>query len=638
MEQLIMRPSELSTVGHDDRTPDDPTRRQGAVIPGEPALVLDRYRLSRRLGAGGFGIVWWARDEHLERDVAVKIVPREKIVDDRFEREARAAARLTHPAIVTLYEAAIDEHGAYLVSELVVGATLDQLLAAGRLSDREIVAIGVTLCHALAHAHWRGIVHRDVKPSNILVPERPCSSAQIAKLTDFGVARVLDGDVPGGPSGDPVTRAGDVIGTAAYMAPEQAAGREVGAAADLFSLAVVIYEGLSGVNPLGTGRATNPARALGAQLVPLRRQRRGLPLGLTEGIDLALAPQPRERGSLDQLRETMAAALGQLDDTPGVVTSAWRARGADRARREDGASRQADRFPGHDDRRAERLAPHDLDRQAHPAWLARGFSGVAAGALSAWLASHVLTGATHISAVAGLLGALLVLAMARTGWLVIIAGFALATTLQHHPGAALVIVIGGTVPIALAPLAPRIWPLGVGGPALGVLGLACAWPAVAGRAPRAARRGALGCIGWVWLALASALSGTDLYLRTASIRPAPDAWTASLHQTIVHVLVPLVSARTLAPAAVWALAAVVLPWLIRRRSLRIDALRVVVWAGALVYATGAVGEASHGSPVAPTLGAVLAGAGGGVVVALLPSLRGLWRTRRTVRGPAAGVA
>ena len=117
--------------------------------------MLDRYRLHRRLGAGAFGTVWLARDERLDREVAVKIVPRERIVGGRFEREARAAARLSHPGIVTLYEAAADDDGAYLVSELVRGATLDELLATGRLSDRDIVAIGIALCDALAHAHAR---------------------------------------------------------------------------------------------------------------------------------------------------------------------------------------------------------------------------------------------------------------------------------------------------------------------------------------------------------------------------------------------------------------------------------------------------------------------------------------------------
>src|ERR1035441_4647378 len=115
-------------------------RTDGASQAASQApLVLDRYRLHRRLGAGGFGTVWLARDERLDREVAVKIVPRARVVGGRLEREARATARLTHPGIVTLYEAAVDDEGAYLVSELVRGCTLDALLADGRLSDRDVI-------------------------------------------------------------------------------------------------------------------------------------------------------------------------------------------------------------------------------------------------------------------------------------------------------------------------------------------------------------------------------------------------------------------------------------------------------------------------------------------------------------------
>src|SRR5579862_7715510 len=162
-----MRSSEPSTA----RTRTLATRHLAREAPPAP-VVLGRYRLQRRLGAGAFGTVWLARDERLEREVAVKILPRERVIGGRFEREARAAARLSHPAIVTLYEAAVDDEGAYLVSELVRGRTLDALLEQGRLSDREILEVGVALCDALAHAHAQGVIHRDVKPSNVLVPSR----------------------------------------------------------------------------------------------------------------------------------------------------------------------------------------------------------------------------------------------------------------------------------------------------------------------------------------------------------------------------------------------------------------------------------------------------------------------------------
>ncbi len=280
--------------------------------------MLDRYRLRRRLGTGGFATVWLARDERLDRDVAIKILPRERVVGGRFEREARAAARLAHPGIVTLYEAAVDDEGAYLVSELVHGATLDQMLTDGLLSDRDVVQVGIAMCDALSHAHAHGVIHRDVKPSNVLIPEVPTSPAGLARLTDFGVARVA--------GGDSLTITGDVIGTAAYMAPEQAQGLPAGASADLFSLALVVYEGLTGVNPVRMGAAGQSARRLGMHLPPLRRQRRDLPRELGQAIDLALRPRPGERGRIEELRVGLATVAGRVRDDPGVVAEPWRPR------------------------------------------------------------------------------------------------------------------------------------------------------------------------------------------------------------------------------------------------------------------------------------------------------------------------
>src|SRR3954454_2344778 len=147
----------------------------GAVADGPDggggALVLDRYRLLRRLGAGGFGVVWLAHDERLDRAVAVKrIATHDAAAGTRAEREAKAAARLAHPGIVALYESGRDDGAVYLVSELVRGRTLGELMDDGALSDRDVLRVGVALCEALAHAHGRGVVHRDVKPGNVMVP------------------------------------------------------------------------------------------------------------------------------------------------------------------------------------------------------------------------------------------------------------------------------------------------------------------------------------------------------------------------------------------------------------------------------------------------------------------------------------
>lgn len=224
-------------------------RGEGPRPPDAAPLVLERYRLLRQLGAGAFGTVWLAHDERLARDVAVKAIALDH-ASGRAEQEARAAARLAHPAIVTLYEAGTEDGSTYLVTELVRGGTLAELLAEGALSDRDVAEVGIALCQGLAHAHAQGVVHRDVKPSNVLVPDAPHAGGPVAKLTDFGVARIVEGA-----GGDALTRTGDVVGTLAYMAPEQAEGREAGAPADLYAAALVLYEALSGVNPIRGGTA-----------------------------------------------------------------------------------------------------------------------------------------------------------------------------------------------------------------------------------------------------------------------------------------------------------------------------------------------------------------------------------------------
>jgi len=155
------------------------------VAPAVQQRVLDRYRLVRRLGSGGFGVVWLAHDERLDRAVAIKRIPVDGGSDAaaRAEREALAAARLSHPAIVALYEAGADDDAVYLVSELVRGRTLADLILDGELSDRDVLRVGGVLCEALEHAHARGVIHRDVKPGNVIVPERRRDGDQIGRAS-----------------------------------------------------------------------------------------------------------------------------------------------------------------------------------------------------------------------------------------------------------------------------------------------------------------------------------------------------------------------------------------------------------------------------------------------------------------------
>ncbi|HLJ01853.1 MAG TPA: serine/threonine-protein kinase [Solirubrobacteraceae bacterium] len=547
------------------------TRPATASTRAGGPVVLDRYRLERQLGSGGFGTVWLARDERLERDVAVKILPRVRVNPGRFEREARAAARLSHPAIVTLYEAAADDEGAYLVSELVRGPTLERALDAGRLSDRSILAIGIELCDGLAHAHGEGVVHRDVKPSNILLPAR--ASGQAAKLTDFGIARVVGGDT--------LTRTGELVGTAAYMAPEQAAGRDAAEPADLYSLALVLYEALTGINP---GAHLEPRRRLAFYVPPLRRQRRELPRELGQAIDLALRPRAGERGTLAELRAGLEAALERVDDTPGVVAPP---RLGEKPSRSGKISQLPLEEGGRDARRAQRV------RQP-VALPARAIAALTAAGVTAWVCAHIL--AMPQPAAPAAAAALAVALLPRLGWLALTAAAAVALTLQHHPGDALLIAALALPQVILLPRAGTLWPLPLLAPALNLaVGLGGAWPALAARASTTWRRAALGALGWAAFEV---------------VHDGRNPWAGSLKATISHVLHPLASPRILAMVGVWALAAALLPLIGTSRSRAAGILAVAAWVAGLVAATAAL------MPGEATMAAV--GATVGVLAALVP--------------------
>jgi eukaryotic-like serine/threonine-protein kinase len=277
----------------------EPTVRLGSGR-AHGRVVLDRYRLDQRLGAGGFGVVWRAHDLKLERDVAVKAVPRSgsEAEQSRTEREALAAARLNHPGIVALYEFGYDDEEIYLVSELVEGASLAQLMADGAVSDRDVAKIGLALCEALSHAHARGVIHRDVKPANVMVLAEPAAGSGFAKLTDLGVAHVA--------AADDLTSTGDVVGTLAYMAPEQADGRRVTPACDVYALALTLYEAWTGTNPVRARGPAATARRVGLALPPLRSLRRDLPPELAEVVDAALDPDPDYRPDPAELRGVLA--------------------------------------------------------------------------------------------------------------------------------------------------------------------------------------------------------------------------------------------------------------------------------------------------------------------------------------------
>jgi len=268
------------------------------------SLVLNRFLIERRIGSGGFGTVYEAWDGRLERSVAVKAIEEVGARNSRrVLREAQAAARLNHPGIVTLYEMGEEDGNALLVTELVAGATLAELSREGALSDREIGEIGADLCEALDHAHCRSVIHRDIKPQNVLVTDE---GEPRAKLMDFGVARLADGAS--------LTAPGDVVGTLAYMAPEQAEGREAGPAADVYALALMLYECWSGENPNRRATPAATARAIGERFRPLRRLRPDLPRDLVDTIDACLQRRPERRPGLERLGEAIEGSLDRLAD------------------------------------------------------------------------------------------------------------------------------------------------------------------------------------------------------------------------------------------------------------------------------------------------------------------------------------
>src|SRR5215212_5510472 len=270
-------------------------------------VVMDRFRLLERVGSGGMGTVYRAFDERLQRQVAVKEITSSDA--GRVAREAQAAARLNHPGIVTLYELGSDGGRALLVSELVDGATLAELARCGDLSDREVAEFGADVCEALAHAHERGVIHRDVKPQNVIV-RVDAGAGRRAKLMDFGIASLV-----GAPT---LTATGEIVGTLAYMAPEQAEGAEVSEPADVYSLALTLYECWAGFNPVARSTPAETAREIGSPLPSLLEYRPDLPAHLADCLDACLHPDPRLRPALDDLDHHLDTSIPRLDAASAV--------------------------------------------------------------------------------------------------------------------------------------------------------------------------------------------------------------------------------------------------------------------------------------------------------------------------------
>ncbi|MBK5232111.1 MAG: serine/threonine protein kinase [Thermoleophilia bacterium] len=492
------------------------------------STVLQRFEVNDRLGAGGFGTVYRAWDNRLERDVAVKVIETGPESGPRIQREAQAAARLNHPGIVTLFEFAHHEFGreggrAFLISELVEGETVRELIDGDLLSDREVAEIGADVCEALDHAHSRGVVHRDLKPANLISPYREGG----AKLMDFGVARLTDGE--------DLTNTGDVLGTLSYMAPEQAEGEPVGPPGDVYSLALTLYEAWTGENPRRKPTPGASLRALDQDLPPLGQCRPDLPAPLTDLLDACLDREPEYRPDLETLGLQLEGSLDELDDT----------------------------VPGESRKRASAFAFADTEFD-----LPRVAAAAAVGGLVA--TGMIVTGAGDFGSVSliSLISALLALINTRLGFLVGAAGLAAwLTVIAGMAGAALVVVLIGVLPAIFVRGTGRPLVFGPAGPLLGTLGLAPFMPVLAALADDWRDRAIVALIGVSFTGLAESITGQRLLF--GKMPPAADGWQDSAGSAVSGLLVPALSNPTfLVSVAVWVLIAVMLGAIIKRARLR----------------------------------------------------------------------
>ena len=290
--------------------------------------LAGRYELEAEVASGGMGTVWRARDEVLGRPVAVKVLhehlARDPDLLDRFRLEAVAAARLNHPAIVRVFDTGIDDGVCYIVMELFEGTTLQAVLAErGTLEPEEAARIVGSALQGLGHAHRQGVIHRDVKPGNILLDRDGW-----VKVTDFGIAKAAF-------AGDDLTTTGNLLGTSRYLAPEQVTGGPIDARTDLYSTGIVLYESLTGRVPFEaeTHIATATLR-LSAEVVPPRALRSGIPRALEAVVMRALARDADQRfAGAEEMAEALEHAVPTgAPPAPPLPTEPTESRGASSVR------------------------------------------------------------------------------------------------------------------------------------------------------------------------------------------------------------------------------------------------------------------------------------------------------------------
>src|SRR3954447_12086472 len=318
-----------------------------------------RYEIGDRLGSGGMSNVYQATDRTLERTVAVKVLA-EHLSDDerfvaRFRREALAVAKLIHPNIVQVYDTGVDEHRHFIVMEYVEGRSGAQILQRhGPIGPQTAAEIGIQACAGLDYAHRRGIIHRDVKPGNLMIVGGPVGGGEmVVKLTDFGIARALEQTR--------ITQVGSVVGTAAYLAPEQVRGEEATPATDVYALGVVLYQFLTGRLPYeGSSLAELAVRQQNEKPLPPSTYDSDIPQPLGAAVLRALEGDPNRRyASAEELASGLRLGLQGEDVTLPLDegTSATRVLGGETA---------ATRHMGRDTGQTEYRPAHPAPRHAAP--------------------------------------------------------------------------------------------------------------------------------------------------------------------------------------------------------------------------------------------------------------------------------
>ncbi len=293
------------------------------------------YQILQKLGEGGMGVVYKARDTHLDRFVAIKVLPPEKVADPqrkaRFVQEAKAASALTHPNIVTVHDISSDSGHDFIAMEYVAGKTLDQIIPRKGMRLGEALKISIQIADALARAHSSGIVHRDLKPGNVIVDEH----GQV-KVLDFGLAKLRE-VVPTSQEEatrtlKPTTEEGTVVGTAAYMSPEQAQGKPVDARSDIFSFGAVLYEMTTGQRAFqGDSKQSTIAAVLMKEPKPPSQVVEGLPRELERIILHCLRKDPERRFQnmkdakveLEELREESESGKLAIEAPPERIRRRW---------------------------------------------------------------------------------------------------------------------------------------------------------------------------------------------------------------------------------------------------------------------------------------------------------------------------